>query len=496
MATVVGQTIGGLVASLAAAALCAGVLIGGCSDDTTGGGVGPGGTGTGAGAGTGGTSAGGTSAGGTSAGGQGGTPLPPLECGGGFAWDVDVSEDFSLDDTAANQQLPWNKRGAMGASACGDLGLVYRDSDGGVTYAHVTAAGLQGQATVLSASSGQAPVIFYDASCAPQVVTIDSSGDLIQASPSGQDSWEANPIALTPLSGHTASNIVGLVLGRDGKQHLFLHGSDGSAQRLLQGTLEGASWTFRSLPLVEISGTSTFWTSPQVFNYAVDSQGEAHAAFSTGIDLGYAVTSAGAWQQEIVETAVDDRDIPGFEAYIAIGPDDQPAIANGHSTHYVGWSIKTLELYLYTREGGTWTSELIADEADGYVGSDGNRYTGAQIQLFFDAWDQPYVTFNDLASWHITYNYTAVGQIRYAIKACGQWQVATIFQQDGQTASPNPIHECLIPTMATGSDHQTMLFACAERSIPDEQASNNGWSSSWSSYPVTVRALLATQQME
>jgi hypothetical protein len=484
----------GLVASVGAAALCAGVLFGGCSDDETGPGVGPGGTGSGAG----GSSVGGSSTGGSSTGGSGiggdGASLPTLECGGGFAWDVTAAEDFSLDTKEANQPLPWNKNGAVAASSCGDLGLVYLDSDGGLTYAHFTASGLQGQSSVLAAPVGQAPVIFYDASCAPQIVAIDS-GALIQASPSGSDSWQTNPIALTPLTDATVSAIAGLVRGRDGKWHLLLNGMASGTQQVLHGTLDGTSWSFESLPRIDLTGTSNFWTSPRVFNYAVDSQGEVHAAYNNGPDLGYAVTSGGTWQQETVVAAADDRDVPGFDAYIAIDPDDQPAIANGHSTHYSGWSIQTLTLNYLTRDGATWTSELIADEADGYVGGDGNRYTGAQVQLFFDAYGQPYVTFNDLASWHITYNYTAVGQIRYAIKACGQWYYETIFQQDGQTVSPNPIHECLVPTMGLGSDHQTMLFACAERSIPDELASNNNWSSGWG-YPTTLRAFLATQQMQ
>jgi hypothetical protein len=49
--------------------------------------------------------------------------------------------------------------------------------------------------------------------------------------------------------------------------------------------------------------------------------------------------------------------------------------------------------------------------------------------------------------------------------------------------------------MTLGSDRQTMLFACAERTIADETASNNQWS--WGSgYAATVRAFLATQQMQ
>lgn len=494
MTTVRGRTMLRLVASLGAGALLGSLLLGGCGgDETTAAGGGTGGTGAGASTAGGGTSAGGTSAGGTSAGGQGGSPLPPLECGGGFAWDVSVSQDFSLDTAAQNEPLAWTKRGAMAASSCGDLGLVYLDSSGGVTYAHFTEDGLEEQSTVLAAPSGSAPVVFYDASCAPQVVAIDSGG-LIQASPDGQDGWQSSPIPLTPLTDHTAAGLQGLVRGRDGKWHLFLTGVESGTPRFLQGTLEGGSWSFRSLPTIQWTGTSNFWTSPGVFNYAVDSQGEVHAVYNDGPDLGYAVTSGGAWQQEIVVPAADDRDVPGFDAYLAIGPDDEPAIVNGHSTHHSGWSIKTLKLDYLSRSGGTWTSELVADAADGYVGGDGNKYTGAQVQLFFDAYGQPFVTFNDLASWHITYNYTAVGQIRYAIKACGQWYHATIFQQDGQTVSPNPIHECLMPTMVLGSDHQTMLFACAERTIADELASNNNWDSWWG-YPATLRAFLATQQM-
>jgi len=123
------------------------------------------------------------------------------------------------------------------------------------------------------------------------------------------------------------------------------------------------------------------------------------------------------------------------------------------------------------------------------------RIFGAQVQLAFDVYGQPLVTYNDLASWHITYNYTSVGQVHYAIKACGDWYDKTIFQQDRQKVSPNPIHECLIPTMAVGSDHETMLFACAERTIADEIASNNNWISGYG-YATTLQAFVATQQMQ
>ena len=490
MATVRVRTMTGWGALLGASVLCACALFVGCGDeaDTTASGGASGGTGSGA---------GGSSAGGTSAGGNGGS-TPTIECGGGFAVSVSVSQDSSLDTKEANQPFPWNKRGAMAASSCGDLGLVYLDSSGGVTYAHFTEGGLEGQSVVLSASVWQAPVLFFDSSCAPQGVGIDSGGALIQASPSGPDSWQTTPIDLTPLTGHTVSAIAGLAHGRDGKIHLFLDGSQSGTPRVLHGTLEGdASWSFVSLPAIDLTDnySCSFWSMPRVLNFAADSHGEAHAAYSTGCELGYAVTSSGAWQQEIVVPMADDRDVPGWDGYVAIDPNDQPAIANGHSTHYSGWSIKSLTLNYYTRSAGSWTSELIADTVDGYAGTDGANFAGAQVQLFFDAYGQPYVAFNDLSSWHITYNYTAVGQIRYATKACGQWFYQTIFQQDGQAASPNPIHECLVPTMTPGSDGRTMLFACAERTLASDTASNNQWSSG-SGYPITVRAFLAALQME
>jgi hypothetical protein len=320
---------------------------------------------------------------------------------------------------------------------------------------------------------------------------------LAQASPSGTDSWATTPISLASLPSATVSGIAGLTRGRDGKLHLFLKGSASGESRVLHGTLEGTSWSFSSLPVIApISTGSCFgWSIPRVFNYAVDSQGRVHAAYYDSCALGYAVTESGGWQQEIAVPMADERNIPGFDGYVAIDDNDQPAIANANSTHYEGWSIKSLTLNYLTRSAGAWSTELITDTADGYVGTDGDQYAGAQVQLFFDAYGQPYVTFNDLASWHITYNYTGAGQIRYAVKACAEWTFETVFHQEGQAVSPNPIHECLFPTMALGADRQTLLFACGERSIPSDTGSNSQWNGG-SGYPVTPRTFLVSQQMQ
>ncbi len=384
----------------------------------------------------------------------------------------------SYDGVATIDQLSSNKRGALAASSCGDAGLLYRTVAAAgsceLVYARFNKSGLVEKLAVLTgASSYLCPTdaaLFYDAACAPQVLLRKSATELSQYALDAQKKWQATTVPLSPLANHTVTTLLTLTRGRDGKQHVLLKGyqsGTGGGERILHGTLTGASWSFASLPAIVFTSLHeqhSAFPYNLLFNFAVDSKGQVHAVFNNDGELGYAVTAAGAWKQEIVLAQANNRHNTGFDAYVALDANDQPLIAGSQSTHYVGWSIQTLKLYLYTRgASGTWTSELIADQADGYVGGDGNKYTGFQIQLWLNGLGHPTVTWNDLASWHLTYNYRAPGQIRYAVKACGKWHHLTAFKQKGQSASPNPIIECRYPMLALLSDGQTLQLACMER---------------------------------
>lgn len=410
---------------------------------------------------------------------------PPL-CGPTFAVSFSALQEQTLhtasgtvsyDGTSPLDPLSSNKRGALATNSCGEAGLLYRAVTGSaceLVYARFTKAGLQEKSAVLTgASSSLCPTdaaLFYDAGCAPQVMVRKSATELSRYALDAQKKWQATTVTLAPLSGHTLSSILTLTRGRDGKMHLLLRGyqsGTGGGERILHGTLSGASWSFAALPAIAFTSVhehhSTFPYNV-LFHFAVDSKGAVHAVFNNDAELGYAVSSGNAWKQEIVVTQADNRSNGGFDASLALDANDQPLIAGSSSTHYVGWSIKSLKLQLHSRgAGGSWSSELIADTADGYVGGDGNKYTGPEVQLQLSSLGHPYVVFSDLASWHITYNYRSPGQIRYATKACGKWHHYTPFKQKGQTVSPNPIYSCRNPMGALLSDGQSLLFACMER---------------------------------
>jgi hypothetical protein len=463
---------------------------------------------TGGSAGATGGSAGATGGSAGATGGSGGSVS--VTCHPEFAVTVNVEHQSSLHTatgtisylTTQIDQLDSNKRGAMASSSCGDLGMVYRTVAAGkcdVVYARFTQGGLQDQSTVLSGTGTYSCpsdlALFYDASCVPQVIGKGSTG-LSQYSLDAQNQWQTTAITLAPLTDHYVSTLLGLVHGRDGKVHLLLRGQAGTGARIVHGTLGGTGWSFASLPMITFNNVHEQHGSfpyNVLFNFAVDSQGVVHGVFNNDGELGYAESSSGSWSQQIVIPQADSRNNTGFEAHIAIDANDQPAIAAATSQHHGGWSIKWLKLYFYSRDAsGTWNAELIADKADGFVGGDGNKYTGHQTQLFFDGFGQPYVVFSDLASWHIGYNYRAPGQIRYALKACDQWHYHTVFRQDGQQVSPNPINECRHPMMTLGQDGQTMLFACMERNIESALGAQVKDSTALTS---TLRGFVASQQM-
>ena len=436
-----------------------------------------------------------------------------VTCHPDFAVTVDVQHESSLHTASGTiwylttqiDQLSSNKRGAMASSSCGDLGMVYRTVDPDkcdVVYARFTQDGLQDRSIVLSGTSAYSCptdlALFYDAGCAPQVIMPGGSTGLSQYSLDAQNQWQATAITLAPLNDHYVSALLGLVHGRDGKVHLLLRGTQsGTGERIVHGTLGATGWSFASLPAITFNNVHEQHGSYPynvLFNFAVDSQGVVHGVFNNDGELGYAESSSGSWNQQIVIPQADSRNNTGFEAHIAIDANDQPAIAAATSQHHGGWSIMWLKLYYYSRDaGGAWNAELISDQADGFVGGDGNNYSGHQTQLFFDGFGQPYVVFSDLASWHIGYNYRAPGQIRYAIKACDQWHYHTVFHQDGQTVSPNPINECRHPMMTLGQDGQTMLFACMERNIQSALGAQDTDSPALTS---TLRAFVASQQMD
>lgn len=181
----------------------------------------------------------------------------------------------------------------------------------------------------------------------------------------------------------------------------------------------------------------------------------------------------GGWTREVVRQGANIDDRPGVYATMAIDRVGNPHIVASHSTHYQTGSMIDLKMYHFTRTSpGQWARSEIASSADGYVGGDGNRYTGASPWLTFDTGNIGHLVFADVSSWHwncistmpgISCNDTIRGQLRYGRYIAGQWTLQTILRQPGKTASPNPVHLMAGHRFFPGEDGRHGWFLAAEQ---------------------------------
>jgi len=196
----------------------------------------------------------------------------------------------------------------------------------------------------------------------------------------------------------------------------------------------------------------------EIFDFQVDGSGRVHVGYSSDepfnepVDLGrqrinWGWSAGAGWHKEMLRqgSSIDDR--PAWNGHMALDHDGRPYVLSLHTTHSVTGSMQTARLYYYRRVSeNTWVRELVADSADGYVGGDGNKYTGEYPHLSFDEQNRPHVTFVDIASWHwecfpgASCNDQIRGQLRYAWKEGNTWKRFTLFSQDGQSASSDPLY--------------------------------------------------------
>jgi len=116
---------------------------------------------------------------------------------------------------------------------------------------------------------------------------------------------------------------------------------------------------------------------------------------------------------------------------LAVSGAGQPALA-ARLKYNVMTGSDALSQLIYCRRNGTgsWSSQILADTADNYFGTDGGHFTGIQPEIAIDNQDGVHIIFSDLASSHINGYETAwFGQIRYARSLAGAWSIATLYPQ-------------------------------------------------------------------
>ena len=190
------------------------------------------------------------------------------------------------------------------------------------------------------------------------------------------------------------------------------------------------------------------------YNYPINPDGTCRP-YS---ELHCAMNGSGIWRDELVNAPADLSGDAGLGASIALGPDQQPRIANLYVERVDTGSPQYAQLLFHTRDAnGTWTKEVISSSAAGYVAGDGNEGTGFAPYLQYDSAGVPHIAFSDFASQHFWFGADEfAGQIRYAKKVGASWSIQTIFAQT------DPLRNMLnYPVLAVGSNQ--LFFAGLQR---------------------------------
>jgi hypothetical protein len=177
-------------------------------------------------------------------------------------------------------------------------------------------------------------------------------------------------------------------------------------------------------------------------DFVLDSGGNAHVIMSFQSHPSEDVTwpgyiyyfsnQGGSWSSELALQQTHsswDSYFPNIS--IAVNSAGQPALAAWLKYNVITGSDALSQLvYCYRNAPGSWSSQVLADTADNYFGTDGGHFTGIQPAIAVDSGGNTHIVFSDLASSHIGgYESAWFGQIRYARCTSGAWSISTLYPQ-------------------------------------------------------------------
>jgi hypothetical protein len=293
---------------------------------------------------------------------------------------------------------------------------------------------------------------------------------------------EGAPISLA--SAGSSFSLFAAAPGPGDTLHIAVVGSQSNAA-ITYGSNKTGSWQWTRVTSVVGDPRGFFKQSfaPRWFSLAVDSQNAAHLTFCPEFkmprgpegyvkpnnELHYATDRGGNWTTQRIAWVPDESGDAGQGASIAIGPNDQPAIAAWYNERFPTGSSDFCRLYYYTRDaGGNWTQQLVADSADGYIAGDGNKGTGFAPYLRFDSRGRPNIAFCDDAAQHFPFQNEYAGNLRHAWHDGTRWLTRTVYQQ---TAPLD--RQVIYPAMATAGN-EIVFMGLDRRTI------------SWSDYRTAV----------
>ncbi len=338
-------------------------------------------------------------------------------------------------------------------SACGTVGVLFRDvvksPDGSFDTSVV--------AQVFAGTGVSAPPRGYLATAAKKDAPLPTSGTLVFSDEAtgckprvwrasdvraGYDLWtlkddgtwqslDALPgleVALGKLPAavrHLAADMDGL-----GQMHLLFEATFASGDPAsVHAWVKDGAWTIARFQPPSTDGGC--------FGYAFASGGALHAVCLKGGDIVHGLLDGAGWSYATA-VAAGDASAVLLPTSIALGGYDVPLIAytrlqriedgpNGTPDY----AYAQLELAMQAQDG-SWGSQVIVQETDGYLGGDGKRFTGwAPMVVVPSGSGGIHVAFSDIAASHgsdLVQQFDP-GQARYAFRTGSDWKLATIFRQ-------------------------------------------------------------------
>ena len=414
-----------------------------------------------------------------------GCDFPPVGADGGVTA-VPQGGPATLDEAQGDSQnlvdatfraLPEDRVDVLGRGPCGDIGVLLRKPGATVpsSLVYVDITNAVGAEEVIEAPTGtfDSSLVFDDA-CAPVVLRGYLPDGYVQHTRTQPGQWFSSP---------TGSNLAALFGAQpdalrhrwaqrlaDGSLHVIAEVQAVGGAQLLHGHrpgAAGAAWTFEVLPAIPDGDVSQYRIAPD---------GTIHALYTTttypcdpcNLDLYHGErASGGQWTTDTVQASKwgDPNDEFATMPSMAIDGNGQPWVAVAFQTRTTTGSLITSDLRVYGRTGSTWCGESIVWSPDGYAGTDGPNFTGANADIRADGVGRLHVVFSDIAQWHDTQGLAnhSIGQIRYAAKSGKQWTATTLYSQAGPTASPKPLIGFDRPILSLAQDASSLVVVGTTR---------------------------------
>lgn len=318
-----------------------------------------------------------------------------------------------------------------------------------------------------------AAALLFDSGSRAHVLRVTSSGSaVVHHARDGNGSWRTEQFGLP--SGSPA--LFAAAMGPGDRIHVTV-ASSGSPSVITHLAQQNGQWT--SSRVTQLAGSARgFLTqsySPRFFSLAVDSKNFAHISFTPEFRMGqgpggygmpsselaYASNRSGQWRTERVYAPQDSVADAGLGACVAIGPDDQPAMASFYNERAATGSAQWGQLLYHLRgTDGVWRSSVVTKNPDGYSAGDGPRGAGFAPHLLFDGQGRPHIAFSDHASEHFSSGQNEFcGQIRHASYDGRQWNFQTVYRQSAPVQN-----QMVYPTLALSASGEPVFLGLQRQS--------------------------------